>query len=363
MNLDLNIYKSKKIFVTGDSGFKGSWLSIWLLMLGAEITGYSLEPRTAGDNYCICGLKDKYHRINADVRDYDRLSNEINKFKPDFIFHLAAQPLVLDSYQIPRETFDINVIGTLNVLEAARKTDSVRTVIVVTSDKCYDNKETIYAYREIDALGGKDPYSASKGAAEIITASYAASFFSGPDTAAVASVRAGNVFGGGDWAPNRIFPDCIRSISEDREIQVRNPGAVRPWQHVLEPLAGYLDLGSALYNNKLKYTGAWNFGPYYDNIKQVGVLVKYIIEAAGRGSAAYSAQLSSRSEAGLLYLDIAKSINYLGWRPVFDLKQAVALAVEEYYGAAACGTPEETFSQRVEHIKKYIENRAIKKIE
>ncbi|HBC76070.1 MAG: CDP-glucose 4,6-dehydratase [Candidatus Wallbacteria bacterium GWC2_49_35] len=350
--MKFDVYKSKKVFITGDSGFKGSWLAIWLLTLGAEVMGYSLEPRTSADNYCVCGLDAKYERVNADIRDFEKLSSAVKKFRPEFIFHLAAQPLVLDSYETPRETFDTNVMGTVNVLEAARKTDCVRSVVIVTSDKCYDNRETIYAYREIDPLGGKDPYSASKGAAEIITASYALSFFEADGRAGVASARAGNVFGGGDWAPNRIFPDCIKAISEGRDIIVRNPSAVRPWQHVLEPLGGYLALAEAVYKDKKTFGGAWNFGPQYNNIRPVKALVENIIKSAGRGRAIFESPTSARpKEAGLLYLDVAKALNYLGWAPVFSLEEAVGLSVDEYFNIT--GDKHETFARRVSHIKKY----------
>jgi CDP-glucose 4,6-dehydratase len=258
---DNSIYKGKTVLVTWDTGFKGSWLSLWLGHLGARVIGYSLPPKTAGDNYNICALGEKIIHIDGDIRDYRALQDVFSKYEPDMVFHLAAQALVLDSYKDPLYTFETNTMGTVNVLEAIRHTPSVKAAIVVTSDKCYDNKEWIYGYRETDPMGGVDPYSASKGACEIVASSYIRSFFNGENTANVATVRAGNVLGGGDWCANRIVPDCIRALQDNKPITIRNPDAVRPWQHVLEPLNGYLLLGASLYASGKSYFGPWNFGP------------------------------------------------------------------------------------------------------
>ena len=241
-----NIYKGKTILVTGDTGFKGSWLAIWLLNLGANVIGYALEPNTKNDNYIICDLGNKITHINGDIRDYQTLLNVFSKYKLEIVFHLAAQTLVLDSYKDPYNTYSTNIMGTINLFEAIRHTPSVKVAINVTSDKCYENREWVYGYREVDPMGGKDPYSASKGASEIITSSYMRSFFNQEDAANIASVRAGNVIGGGDWTDNRIFPDCMRALLNNKPIVIRNPEAVRPWQHVLEPLSGYLTIGSLL---------------------------------------------------------------------------------------------------------------------
>src|SRR5574341_1665538 len=226
-----NIYNGKTVLVTGETGFKGSWLTIWLLNLGANVVGYALSPKTEKDNYAICDLGDKINHINGDIRDYQTLLKVFLKYEPEIVFHLAAQALVLDSYKDPLYTYSTNVIGTANLLEAVRNASSVKAAINVTSDKCYENHEWIYGYREIDRIGGKDPYSASKGASEIITSSYLRSFFNRDNTANIASVRAGNVIGGGDWSDNRIFPDCMRALINHEPIVIRNPNAVRPWQH------------------------------------------------------------------------------------------------------------------------------------
>ena len=247
-----NIYKGKTVLVTGDTGFKGSWLVIWLLNLGADVVGYALNPKTEKDNYVICNLSDKITHIDGDIRDYQTVLKVFSKYEPEIVFHLAAQPLVLDSYKDPLYTYSTNVMGTVNFFEAVRHTPSVKVAINITSDKCYENREWVYGYREVDQVGGKDPYSASKGASEIITSSYLRSFFNQDNTAHIAPVRAGNVIGGGDWADHRIFPDCMRALLNDKPIVIRDPEAVRPWQHVLEPLSGYLSLGSLLYTEGKK---------------------------------------------------------------------------------------------------------------
>ncbi len=365
-NIFNNIYKDKTVLVTGDTGFKGSWLSIWLLNLGANVIGYALSPKTKNDNYLICGLDKKITHMDGDVRDYKALLKVFSKYNPEIVFHLAAQALVLESYKNPLYTFQTNVMGTVNLLSAVRSTPSVKVVVNVTSDKCYENREWIYGYREIDPLGGKDPYSASKGASEIITSSYIRSFFYQENTANIASVRAGNVIGGGDWADNRIFPDCIRSLLNNKPIVIRNPESVRPWQHVLESLSGYLTVGSLLYTDEKKYSGAWNFGPLSKNMITVRQLVEETIRQWGNGkyiienkidNAAHSSQLTAHitSEAGLLHLDISKAVNKLNWYPVLDFFQTIAFSIEEYKTANLSG--KEIFGQRINHIDKYIELR------
>jgi CDP-glucose 4,6-dehydratase len=346
-----NVFRGQTILVTGDTGFKGSWLATWLLNLGADVIGYSLPPKTVKDNFVLCGLNNKITHIDGDVRKYDRVQTVLSEYQPTIVFHLAAQALVLDSYNEPLYTYGTNTMGTANVLEAIRHVPSVKAVINITSDKCYENKEWVYSYRETDPLGGKDPYSASKAASEIITQSYTSSFFNNDDSAAIASARAGNVIGGGDWAENRIFPDCVRALTDDTAMIIRQPNAVRPWQHVLEPLSGYLTLAARLYTDGVKYSGAWNFGPSTKNMVTVKQLVEEVIKQWGRGSYAVADFTGDQTEAGLLSLDISKAVNSLGWQPVLDLVQTVQLTIEEYdtHNLSA----EEVFDQRVEHINRY----------
>jgi len=348
-------YKGKTVLVTGDTGFKGSWLATWLLDLGANVIGYALEPNTENDNYVICNLADKITHIDGDIRDYQTLLNVFSKYKPEIVFHLAAQTLVLNSYKDPLCTYSTNVMGTVNLFEAVRHTPSVKVAINVTSDKCYENREWVYGYREVDPMGGKDPYSASKGASEIITSSYMRSFFNQDDTANIASVRAGNVIGGGDWADNRIFPDCMRALLNDKPIVIRNPEAVRPWQHVLEPLSGYLTIGSLLYTDGQKYSGAWNFGPLSKNLVSVKQLVEETVKQWGSGKYIVEHGSDNSHEANLLHLDISKAVNALKWLPVLDFKQTVEFSIDEYRVDGLTG--DEIFNQRMNDIYKYIEGR------
>lgn len=348
-----NVYAGKTVLVTGDTGFKGSWLVIWLLHLGANVVGYALKPKNEKDNYTICNLEDKITHIDGDVRDYQRLLNVFSEYKPEIVFHLAAQSLVLYSYEDPLCTYSTNIMGVVNMFEVVRHTPSVKVAINVTSDKCYENHEWIYGYRETDPLGGKDPYSASKGAAEIVTSSYLHSFFHHNNTANVASVRAGNVIGGGDWAENRIFPDCMRALMSDKPIIIRNPGAVRPWQHVLEPLSGYLTLGSLLYTEGKRFSGAWNFGPVSKNMVSVKQLVEETINQWGSGKYILENKDCANAEAHFLYLDISKAVNLLKWYPVFGLRQTLKCTIDEYKVDNL--SRKETFNQRTAHIEKYIE--------
>ncbi|MDB4960913.1 MAG: CDP-glucose 4,6-dehydratase, partial [Myxococcales bacterium] len=254
-------YRGKRILLTGDTGFKGSWLATWLLHYGADVIGFALPPTASTDNYVVSGLATRYEHIDGDVRDHARLARLIAERQPEIVFHLAAQSLVLEGYAAPRETFDTNIMGTINVLDAARTSASVRAVIVVSSDKCYAGHHEVAAYRETDPMGGLDPYSASKGAAELAVAAMRHSYFRGESTAAVATARAGNVIGGGDWAKHRIVPDSIRALRDGVPITVRNPLAVRPWQHVLDALHGYLVLGARLLTDRDRFASGWNFGP------------------------------------------------------------------------------------------------------
>ena len=258
-------YKNKRVLVTGHTGFKGSWLCLWLIEMGAEVVGYALDPDAAKGPFVLSGLSNSIGDVRNDIRNYDPLKRTFDEWTPEFVFHLAAQPLVREGYQHPKETYDVNVGGTVNVLEACRNSHSVRVIINVTSDKCYENKERLRGYRETDPLGGHDPYSSSKACSEIVTTAWRRSFFT-PEASrshgkALSSARAGNVIGGGDWATDRILPDCVRALEDVRPVYVRNPGAIRPWQHVLEALGGYLLLGARMAEWPRKFCGAWNFGP------------------------------------------------------------------------------------------------------
>jgi CDP-glucose 4,6-dehydratase len=331
-------YAGERIFVTGHTGFKGAWLAEWLVTLGANVTGLALEPPTRPSLFDALGLGGRVRHIVADIRDRERLTTEVQAAQPSVIFHLAAQAIVRRAYAEPRETFETNVMGTVNVLEAARSCPSVCAVVIVTSDKCYENHETDRAFVETDAMGGHDPYSASKGCAELVTAAYRDSYFAGG--AAVASVRAGNVIGGGDWAADRIIPDSVRALIGGEPIVVRNPDAVRPWQHVLEPLSGYLQLGALLLRDGRRHEGAWNFGPTgQDGDRPVRWVVDRFLEAWGSGSWTTPVEAEPQPrEAHLLSIDVTKARERLGWAPVWDAPAAVrhtASWYREYYRAPA----------------------------
>ncbi len=318
-------FDGRRVFVTGHTGFKGAWLTSWLEQLGAEVTGYALDPPTDPSLFDALDLGRRIRHVVADVRDRDRLTAEVAAARPSVIFHLAAQSLVRIAYARPHETFATNAMGTVNVLEAARACDAVAAVVVVTSDKCYQNLEGGRAFREDDAMGGRDPYSASKGCAELITAAYRESFFSHAGSAAVASVRAGNVIGGGDWAADRIIPDCVRALAAGEPVVVRNPDAVRPWQHVLEPLSGYLRLGSLLLRDGHSRQGPWNFGPSDEGgARPVRWIVERFLEEWGSGSwTAPEAAGAQPHEAHWLSLDSTRARERLGWAPVWNAQAAV----------------------------------------
>jgi CDP-glucose 4,6-dehydratase len=329
-------FDGERVFLTGDTGFKGAWLASWLTRLGADVTGYALDPPTNPSLFDALDLGRQLRHLTGDVRDRDRLVAEVQATAPSVIFHLAAQALVRRAYVSARDTFETNVMGTVNVLEAARSCPSVRSVVIVTSDKVYQNAETGTLFREDDPLGGTDPYGASKGAAELVTAAYRASFFG--DGAAIASARAGNVIGGGDWAPDRIIPDSVRALVAGEPIVVRNPDAVRPWQHVLEPLSGYLQLGALLLDEGSRYAGAWNFGPTEERSDEpVRWVVDQFIDHWGSGSWAPDEGTEAHPhEAQRLSLDSTKARERLGWAPVWDPQTAVgrtAAWYREYYRA------------------------------
>ena len=328
-------YTGRRVLVTGDTGFKGSWLCAWLSDLGANVAGYALAPPTTPSLFDLIGLDGEVAHVAGDVRDLAALSAAIAVCRPEIVFHLAAQPLVRPSYDDPRGTFETNVMGVVNLLEAVRVCPSVRVVVNVTSDKCYENCETTVAYREDDALGGYDPYSASKGASELVTAAYRRSFFGCDSAVCVATARAGNVIGGGDWATDRLVPDCVRAIAAGHEIVVRHPAAVRPWQHVLESLAGYLWLGARLLADGHACEGAWNFGPAAGATISVAELVREFVAAYGTGSWRAADDRERIHEAGLLLLDCTKSRDELGWTAVWDARAAVTRTAAWYRGWAA----------------------------
>jgi len=329
-----NIWKDKRVLITGHTGFKGSWLSIWLKVMGAEVVGYALEPYTDRDNFLLTKLEEKITHIVGDVRDYEHFSEIIKKYKPEFVFHLAAQTIVRESYINPKETFDVNIGGTVNLLECCRFAESVRVIVNITTDKCYENKEWIWGYRENDKLGGYDPYSSSKAGSEIVTSAYRQSFFN-PDKfnkhgKNLASARAGNVIGGGDWSNDRLIPDCIRKLEKNEPIIIRNPYALRPWQHVLEPLSGYLLLAEKMYQSPGKYCEAWNFGPEEESMKPVGEVTDLVAKNWGEGSWESQLDKNAPHEAGILRLDITKARTKLGWKPFWDIEHTVRATVDWY---------------------------------
>jgi len=331
----LKQYQGKRILVTGHTGFKGSWLTLWLYQLGVDVVGYALEPPTTPNMFHICGIENLITSIHGDVRDQSHFQNVCLTYEPEIIFHLAAQALVRRSYNDPVTTYTTNVMGTLNVLEACRNISSVKALVIITSDKCYENREWVWGYREIDALGGYDPYSSSKGCAELVTQAYMHSFFPSETYAehgkAIATVRAGNVIGGGDWAEDRLIPDCMRAVESGETLTVRYPHATRPWQHVLEPLYGYLTVAQHLYNDGSRFNGAWNFGPRDENVYPVRWLLEYIQEQTGNKLIwEYEEKEPVIQEAHYLKLDCSKAKTELGWRPHWDLQTALDYTIAWY---------------------------------
>ena len=332
-NVFNGIYKGKKILVTGHTGFKGSWLSLWLIKLGAKVIGYSLEPPTKPSHFELLNLG--MISIIGDIRDRDKLKNVFKKWKPESIFHLAAQPLVRYSYLNPIETFETNIIGTINILECCRYTETVRSIINITSDKCYENKERVRGYKENEPMGGHDPYSASKGCAELVTSSYRRSFFNPDDygrkhNILLASARSGNVIGGGDWQEDRLIPDIVKAIVKNRKLNIRNPKATRPWQHVLEPLYGYLMLGQKLLEGKKEFAEAWNFGPNEKDNIDVETVVKQIRKRWNKFEYRIDKKSNKPHEAVRLKLDCTKAHTLLKWNPVWGLQKALDVTVKWY---------------------------------
>ncbi len=325
-----NIYKNTRVFITGHTGFKGAWLSLWLKQLGAKVCGYSLEPDTVPSMFKTLKKSERLEKsVIGDILDEALLEKTIKDFKPEIVFHLAAQPLVRLSYKEPLLTYKTNVIGTLNVLQSARICPSVRAFVNVTTDKCYENKEVKRGYTEDEPMGGYDMYSSSKGCVEIMSSSFRRSFLQEKGAMAMATARAGNVIGGGDWALDRLIPDCVRSINNDQNIEIRNPIAVRPWQHVLEPLSGYLLLGQRLLEEGQKYAQGFNFGPNNDSVLTVSEVAQKFVEIYGKGKVVVGAR-SPLHEAGLLMLNIDKAKKVLNWTPTLSVENAISITVDWY---------------------------------
>lgn len=331
-----NFFKGKRVLVTGHTGFKGSWLSIWLHELGAEVVGVSQEPFTNRDNFVLSGIG---HKIMADLRanicDGQKMKEIFQKYQPEIVFHLAAQPLVRYSYEQPVETYEANVMGTIHVMEAIRSTNSVKVGVMITTDKCYDNKEQMRGYKEDDPFGGYDPYSSSKGACEIAIQSWRRSFFNPEDYGkkhhvSLASVRAGNVIGGGDWALDRIIPDCIKALEQDKVIDIRSPKAIRPWEHVLEPLSGYMLLAKKQWEHPTEFCEGWNFGPESESVSTVWEVATELIKNYGKGELKDSSDSNAVHEAKLLMLDITKAKTKLGWKPRMNMQQCMELVADWY---------------------------------
>jgi CDP-glucose 4,6-dehydratase len=334
MGMNEVFWSGKRVFVTGHTGFKGSWLCLWLQQLGSNVTGYALKPPTHPNLFEVAEIGEGMSSILGDIRDSRKLLSEMQQAKPEIVIHMAAQPLVRRSYLEPSETYATNVMGTVNLLEGVRQTPSVRAVVNVTTDKCYENKEWVWGYRENEPMGGFDPYSSSKACAELVTAAYRNSFFNSENFSqhqiALASARAGNVIGGGDWAEDRLIPDVIRALTAGQPVTIRNPLAIRPWQHVLEPLSGYLLLAEKLYTNQSEFAEAWNFGPETSDTQSVHQVVQKIVTTWSRpGAWVLDGQINPH-ETTHLALDCTKAKTKLGWRPRWSLDRALD-AVNEWY--------------------------------
>ncbi len=354
-NLFKEAFKGKTVLVTGHTGFKGSWLSIWLNELGAKVIGYSLEPAIHPNNYHLTRLQNKMISLTGDIRDLPFLKKIIRSHAPEVIFHLAAQAIVLHSYALPHDTMEINAMGTVNVLEAARESSSLRAMVMVTTDKCYDNREWLWGYRENDPLGGKDPYSASKAMAELAIQSYRDSFYAGRGPL-VASARAGNVIGGGDFSEHRLIPDIMKALLENRPIEVRNPYHIRPWLHVLDPLSGYLRLAAKLMQGEASYAQAWNFGPSEQQGVSVQSLVEKSIEYWGEGKWIQKGTSEGVREMNHLRLNWDRAAHLLSWRPLYSWTEAIGKTVEWFrLYEASRHMPRDMYGLCVKQIHEYSE--------
>lgn len=328
--VNINFWRSKRVFLTGHTGFKGSWLSLWLQSMDAEVHGFALPAPTTPALFTEARVGDHMASTIGDIRDYAAVLAAVQAFKPDVVLHLAAQPLVRYSYQAPVETYATNVMGTVHVLEAARQVGSVRAIVNVTTDKCYENREWVWGYREDEPMGGYDPYSNSKGCSELVTSAYRRSFVASAGIA-LASARAGNVIGGGDWAVDRLVPDILRAFEKGQPVTIRNPHSVRPWQHVLEPLSGYLNLAERLYNDGAQFAEGWNFGPSDDDANPVQWIVEHLADLWGQGASWQLDDANHPHEAHYLKLDISKAKARLGWRPRWSLSTALGRIVDWHH--------------------------------
>jgi CDP-glucose 4,6-dehydratase len=340
-----SVWRGRRVLLTGHTGFKGGWLALWLARLGARVTGISLPPSPSPNLFELARVAEGIDSRFCDIRDAAGLAALVEQAQPEIVFHLAAQPLVRRSYADPLETYATNVMGTAHLLEAIRlKSPATRAIVVVTTDKCYENREWVWGYRESDPLGGHDPYSSSKAGTELVAASYAKSFFGAPGMPALATARAGNVIGGGDWAADRLVPDLVRACQTGQTVAIRYPQAIRPWQHVLEPLAGYLRLAERLYEHGRQYAGAWNFGPGQESLKPVAWIAERVIAAWG-GSAHWEVPAGAEPhEAGILKLDCSKAAQYLDWHPALDIGDAIGLTVQ-WHKACIAGQDMRKFTE------------------
>lgn len=328
-NVDPNFWKDRKVFLTGHTGFKGGWLSIWLSSMGANVKGYALEPSSEPNLFNLAKIENIVLNQFGDIRNYELLKSSLKKFSPEIVIHMAAQPLVRDSYEFPRETYYTNVMGTVNILDSIKKLDSVKAFINVTTDKCYENLNEKTNFKETDPMGGHDPYSSSKGCSELVTSAYRRSFFE-LKRIGIASARAGNVIGGGDWSKDRLIPDILNNFSNNQPVIIRNPSAIRPWQHVLESLSGYLILAQELYNDPSKYSQPWNFGPEDKDAKSVESIIE-IISKSWPGSTWKKDTLDNPYESQYLKLDISKTIKYLKWKPKWSLDKSIEKIVQWHH--------------------------------
>lgn len=326
--VDSSFWKDKKVYLTGHTGFKGSWLSLWLQNMGALVKGYSLEVNTNPALFIKANVAEGMESEIGDIRNLEKIIKSMVSFNPDILIHMAAQPLVRYSYKEPVETYSTNVMGTVNVLEAARKCSNLKAIVCVTTDKCYENKEWEWGYRENEPMGGHDPYSSSKGCAELVISAYRRSFFSSEGTASLASARAGNVIGGGDWAEDRLIPDILRAFEKSEPAVIRNPLSTRPWQHVLEPLSGYLILAQQLYVNGDDYAEGWNFGPKEEDCKPVNWILDEIVKYWGNNASWSLDKKNNPHEAGFLKLDCSKASSRLKWNPKWDLQSTLKFIVD-----------------------------------
>lgn len=346
-----HFWRDKRVFLTGHTGFKGSWLSLWLQAMGAQLTGFALTPPTTPALFTEARVSEGMSSIIGDLRDFEAVCTAVASAQPEIVIHMAAQPLVRYSYQAPLETYAVNVMGTVHLLEAVRQTGGTRAIVNITTDKCYENREWVWGYRENEAMGGHDPYSNSKGCAELVTSAYRKSFFAN-NGVALASARAGNVIGGGDWAMDRLIPDILRAFERGKPVTIRNPDSTRPWQHVLEPLSGYLVLAEHLYMEGNTFAEGWNFGPRDEDAKPVSWIVDRMITAWGPDATwEHDNTVGQPHEANMLKLDISKARDRLGWQPQWDLGEALNRSVS-WHRAWLAGSDIRAFSlEEIEHYQ------------